>query len=420
MSPAEHRACGAPHPPDPSGRTPVFTLNEVPALESDPLFALFRRDRPLSRIRLPHGGEGWLVTRYQDVRTVMTHPAFSAAAAASDRVPRMTVVAGRPAETIAGLDPPEHTRLRRLAAPTFRASRIATFRPLATRIAVDTLDELTRSGRPADFVRHFALPFPVRLICTVLGVPYEDHSRFVPWSESVLSTSGLSGAESAQALEEMKEYFRHLIAARRRAPHDDLLADLVAARDSAPEPGEADQLSEEELVMFAVLLLIAGYETSINQIGASCFLLLEERSRWEQLVANPRLVTRAVEELLRFVPLINGVTLPRVAVSDVEIAGGTIRAGEAVFVSIPSANRDERVFDDPDTFDLTRVHNQHVAFGHGPHYCLGAHLARLELQVALAELVRALPSLRLATPRDDVPWRTGLVARGPTALPVSW
>ncbi len=172
--------------------------------------------------------------------------------------------------------------------------------------------------------------------------------------------------------------------------------------------------------MFAVLLLIAGYETSINQIGASCFLLLERRSRWEQLVAHPRLVTRAVEELLRFVPLINGVTLPRVAVSDVEVAGGTIRAGEAVFVSIPSANRDERIFDDPDTFDPTRVHNQHVAFGHGPHYCLGAHLARLELQVALTELIRVLPSLRLATPRDDVPWRTGLVARGPTALAVSW
>ncbi|MCP2330325.1 cytochrome P450 [Actinoalloteichus caeruleus] len=396
----------------------VFGLSEIDGIEIDPLFGRLRRERPLARIRMPFGGEGWLVTRYEDVRTVLADPRFSAAAAAGDSVPRMTAV-GRPDDTIAGLDPPDHSRLRRLAAPAFSPARLESFRPRATRIASDLLDAVERTGPPADLVTALGLPFPVQVICEILGVPYEDRANFLPWSDAVLSTTAYTAEQAAASLAEMKAYFAHLVERHRVHRHDDLLADLVAARDTTV-PGEADRLSEDELVMFALVLLIAGHETTANQIGNSCFLLLSDRSRWEQLVDQPELIPRAVDELLRFVPLVNGVTLPRVAKVDVEIAGGLVRAGEAVFTSTSAANRDERVFEDPERLDLTRRHNPHVAFGHGPHHCIGAQLAKVELQIALGELVRRFPTLRLAGPAEEVPWRRGLVMRGPTELRVSW
>nr|QIC03957.1 CyaH [Actinoalloteichus caeruleus] len=397
----------------------VCFLEEMDALEIDPHFAMARRERPLSRIKLLYGDEGWLVTRYEDVKLVLSDPRFSAVAAANDNVPRMTAV-GKPVDTLAGLDPPEHTRLRRLATPAFTVSRLESFRPQAVRIATELLDALREAGPPGDVVQGLALPFPVLVICEMLGVPYEDRARFLPWSDTILATTAHSPEEAVVALEEMKEYFRHLIAERRRAPHDDLLADLVAARDATPGPGESDQLSEDELVMFASVLLIAGHETSVNQIGDSCFLLLRDRHRWELLQRRPELLPKVVEELLRYVPLVNGVILPRVATEDVEVAGGVIRAGEAVFASTAAANRDERFFDRADELDLLRQRNPHLAFGYGPHYCLGAHLARMELRIALGELLRTFPALRLADPPEEVRWRSGLVMRGPVELRVTW
>jgi cytochrome P450 RapN len=216
------------------------------------------------------------------------------------------------------------------------------------------------------------------------------------------------------ARDNINGYLAELIEARRAHPTDDLLGQLVHARD------DEDRLSERELITFGVTLLVAGHETTANQTGNMVYLLLERRELWDQLVANPDLVPGAVEELLRYIPLGAAASFPRIAKEDVEIGGQLVRAGEAVLVMVASANRDAAVFDHPDEIDFHRSENPHVAFGHGVHHCLGAPLARLELQLAVGTLVRRLPGLRLAVPADDVPWRVNRLVRGVTALPVQW
>jgi cytochrome P450 len=230
----------------------------------------------------------------------------------------------------------------------------------------------------------------------------------------MLSLSGhdLEKIQNAQA--SLNGYLADLIARRRAEPTEDLLGLLVIARD------EGERLSEEELITFGVTLLVAGHETTANQTGNFVYLLLEQRERWQQLVDDPDLLPSAIEEMLRFVPLGAASAFARIAKEDVEVGGQLVRAGEAVMTHFAVANRDAGVFDRPDELDLTRQDNPHVAFGHGVHHCLGAPLARMELQLAVGTLVRRLPGLRLAVPADDVVWRTDRLVRGVRALPVTW
>lgn len=288
-------------------------------------------------------------------------------------------------------------------------------RPNVQAMVDELLDEMIANGAPADIAESLAWPLPVRVICEMLGVPVADRNRFRRWVDVSLALGERTTPEEIVAAgEELRRYMAGLIAQRRAQPTDDLLGALVVARD------EQDKLSEEELLALSVTLLAAGHETTANQIGSHIYLLLSRPELWRSLVADPGLIPSAVEELLRFTPLgVSGGDV-RVATVDVELAGGVVRAGEAVVANPASGNRDETVFDNPDEIDLARKHNPHIAFGYGVHHCLGAPLARLELQVVLGTLVRRLPGLRLAVPAEEVQWRTDRLVRGVTGLSVSW
>ncbi|MEV6279760.1 cytochrome P450 [Nocardia sp. NPDC051832] len=391
-----------------------YPFGEPVRLDMHPLLARLRREEPVARIRLPYGGEGWLVTRYDDVRLVLADPRFSRAATVDrEDLPRATPEPPR-GDSLLSMDPPEHTRLRKLVAKAFTSRRVEQWRPRAQQIVDDHLDALEAAGPPADIVRQLALPLPVTLICEMLGVPTEHQHRFRDFSDAILSTTAYTRAQIGAARVELETYLAELIAERRAEPADDLLGALVAARDND------DRLSETELVNLGIGLLVAGHETTANQIANFTYVLLTEPGHWELLRDDPDLVPGAVEELLRHVQLGSGGAFARIATEDVTLSGVTVRAGEAVFVNTQAANRDESVFTAPEDLDLTRVGNPHMAFGHGAHHCVGAQLARLELQVAVAALLRRFPGLRLAVPLADVPWKTGLLVRGPKALPVAW
>jgi cytochrome P450 len=365
-------------------------------------------------VRLPHGEDCWLVTRYADVRAVLGDPRFSRAAALDHDVPRLSERTDD-AGGILSTDPPEHTRLRRLVAKAFTTRRVEQLRPRVVEIADGLVDAMVAAGAPVDLVEAFAVPLPVTVICELLGVPYADRHQFRIWSEAVLSTTALPPATIREYRDALDGYMSGLIARRRAEPSDaDLIGALVKARD------EDDRLSEREMVQLAVGLLIAGHETTASQLPNFTYALLTHPDQRKRLRAQPELVPAAVEELLRWVPLGASSAFPRYATADVELSGGTVRAGEPVLASVAAANRDPRAFPDPDTIDLDRERVAHVGFGHGVHHCLGAPLARLELEIALRTLLTRLPDLRFAGAESDIPWKQGLFVRGPRELRVAW
>ncbi|MCZ9353753.1 cytochrome P450 [Streptomyces mutabilis] len=385
---------------------------EAHGLEIHPRFTELRETEPLARVRLPYGGDGWLVTRHEDVKTANSDPRFSRASLGED-TPRTTPLARR-SDTILSLDPPEHTRLRRLLSKAFTARRMGALQPWLEELFGGLIDDVMRTGSPADVVKDLAEPFTIAVICRLLGVPYEDRARFQHWSDVIMSTTAYTREEAAEADAAIRGYLADLVAARRAEPHDDLLGDLVAARDND------DRLSEDELITFGVTLLVAGHETSAHQLANMVYVLLRNEDQLKLLRARPELLPQAVEELLRFVPLGNGIGNARIATEDVEMSGGTVRAGEGVLAAAINANRDPRVFTDPDRLDITRERNPHLAFGHGAHYCLGAQLARMELRVAIGALLTRFPDVRLAVAADEVVWKSGGLFRGPVRLPITW
>lgn len=391
-----------------------YPFGEPIRLDMDPLFAKLRREEPVSRVQLPYGDEGWLVTRYADAKLVLADPRFSRAATVDrEDIPRTTPNPSRQ-NSLLSLDAPEHSRLRKLVAKAFTSRRVEQLRPRAQEIVNERLDEIESAGPVADLVQSLALPLPVTVICEMLGVPTRDQHRFRDFSDTVLSTTAHTTEQIDDARVALEAYLAEVVAERRRQPADDLLGALVAARDND------DRLSEDELVNLGIGLLIAGHETTANQIANFTYVLLSEPRHWELLRSRPELVPDAIEELLRYVQLGSGGSFARVATEDVVLGDVTVRAGESVIVNTQAANRDESVFDRSEELDLTRNNNPHMAFGHGIHHCLGAQLARLELQVALGSLLQRFPTLHLAVPYEEVPWKTGLLVRGPKALPVSW
>ncbi|WP_031042457.1 cytochrome P450 [Streptomyces sp. NRRL F-5650] len=383
-------------------------------LDMEPDFARLRQEEPISRVRLPYGGEAWLVTRYQDVKTVLGDPRFSRAATQHAGAPRIQPdPAGE--GVLMSLDPPDHTRLRKTVAGVFTKRRVEELRPAVQRTAEELLEAMQASGAPADLVASYALPLPVTVICDLLGVPGDDRDRLRSWSDALLSTTACAPAESAAAAQDMADYFAALVSRRRRRPTDDLLGALVRTWDRAQ-----GRLRDEELVLLTRDLLIAGHETTASQIANCTWLLLRHPRLMHRLRTDPSVTAPAVEELLRFVPLGSGGFRARVATEPVELCGVRIRAGETVFAPTVAANRDPDVFADPGRLDVDRSPNPHLAFGHGVHHCLGAQLARLELQVALGVLLRRLPRLRPAVDEKEIAWKTGMQIRGPKALPVTW
>ncbi|MEU8787749.1 cytochrome P450 [Streptomyces sp. NPDC048637] len=368
------------------------------------------RNRPgLLKVRMTYGEPAWLVTRYAEARFVLGDQRFSRAEGARHDEPRQSE--GRRDSGILGMDPPDHTRLRTLVAKAFTVRQVEKLRPQVTQLANELLDELAAAGPPADLVDRYALPIPVAVICRMLGVPAEDRPRFRVWSDAALSTSSLTAAEFDANMEELRAYMRQLIEEHRRAPRDDLMTALIDARDVN------DRLSELELVDLCVGILVAGHETTATQIPNFVLALLDHPGQLTLLRKQPELIGGAVEELLRFVPLGSGASQPRYATEDVEVGGTLVRAGTPVLVAVGAANRDALRFDAPGTLDLSRTGNQHLGFGHGVHHCLGAPLARLELQEAIGALITRFPELRLA---GDVVWKSEMLVRGPRVMPVGW
>jgi cytochrome P450 len=391
----------------------AYPFSRPARLDQEPLFAALRAEQPLIRVRLPYGEPAWLATRYDDVKTVLADPRFSRAASVGRDEPRMRLHGSQPG-SILSLDPPDHSRLRRLVTKAFTVRRIEELRPRAQQIADGLVDAMLAAGPPADLVEGFALPLPVTVICELLGVPYSDRADFRLWSDAFLSTTKFPPEQVREYVGRMHEYMAGLIAQRRAAPTDDLIGGLVEARD------RDDRLSEDELLSLAEALLVAGHETTASQIPNFVYVLLTHPRELAELRADPSLVPRAVEELMRFVPLGNGAGIARYALEDVELSGVTVRAGEPVLPVMASANHDGTVYTDPDRLDLHREETSHVGFGHGAHHCLGAPLARMELQVALDTLLRRLPNLRLPDGGAGIGWKDGLATRGPASMPVAW
>ncbi|WP_326558727.1 cytochrome P450 [Micromonospora sp. NBC_01796] len=391
----------------------AYPFNPPERLDLDPKYAELREHEPLTRIRMPYGEEAWLATRYADVRVVLGDPRFSRAAATAHDEPRSTPQ--RLATGILSMDPPEHTRIRTLVAKAFTARRVEQLRPRTQQIADELVDGLVHTGPPADLVEDFATPLPIRVICELLGVPVADEHKFHLWSEAIVSTTSLSPETIQEYYGNLYAYMGGLIAQRREEPTDDLLGAMVRARDS-----DEGRLTEEEMVQLAAGLLAAGHETTVTQIPNFVYTLLRNPQELARLRADRTLLPGAIEELLRHVPLGAASGFARYALEDVELGGVLVRAGEPVIVELGSANRDHRVFGDPDRLDLTREHNPHLGFGHGVHHCLGAQLARMELQVAIGTLLDRLPELRLAVPEAELPWKSGMLVRGLKHMPVEW
>jgi cytochrome P450 RapN len=393
--------------------TATYPFGPAEALDLDPAYTRLRAEQAPIRVRMPYGGEAWLAIRHEDVRTVLADPRFSRAATVGKDVPRtQPLIQHDP--SILGMDPPEHSRLRRLVAKAFTARHVDRLRPRVQEIIDELVDAMVAGGPPADLAESLAWPLPITVICELLGVPYADRKDFRAWTDLMLAVGDVDRSHIEDAQVSLRRYLADLVAERRATPTDDLLGQLVQARD------EGDRLSEQELIVFGVTLLVAGHETTANQTGNFVYTLLRDRRLWESLVADPDLVPAAVEELMRFVPLGASAAFARIATEDVLLGTQLVRAGEAVLVQIASANRDETVFERPDEIDFGRQDNPHVAFGHGVHHCLGAPLARLELRMAVSTLVRRLPGLRLAVAEQDVRWRVDRLVRGVLALPVAW
>ncbi|MGW1784007.1 cytochrome P450 [Streptomyces sp. NPDC002143] len=391
--------------------TRSYPFGPITRLDLDPTLVELCGEQPVLRVHLPFGGDGWLVTRHADVRTVLADPRFSRAAAVGDHVPR-TVAVGLPGSSMLSMDPPEHTRLRRRVTNAFSVHRLKALRPRVQEIVHELLDAMVATGSSADLTTALTWPLPITVICEMLGVPLTDRERFSDWVDGLLMLADPEQAARARA--QLDEYLAILIAQRRVTPTDDLLGELVAADD------EDGPLGEEELVGLGVSLLSAGQEATANQIGNFVYTLLTRPALWEQLSADPGLVPKAVEELFRFIPNSATAGFTRIATEDVELSGQLIRAGDAVVAELGMANHDPEVFERPDEIDFHRQRVPHVTFGHGLHHCLGAQLARLELRVVLEILIERLPNLRLTVPADQLSWRTERLVRGVAALPVSW
>ncbi|MFF4749972.1 cytochrome P450 [Streptomyces sp. NPDC002514] len=389
-----------------------YPFTSADPLELSPIYAELRNG-PLRKVRLPYGEDTWLVTRHADARFVLSDPRFSLAAGVERDQPRMRELSPG-GDGLLSTDPPVHTRLRGVVARHFSARRVEQMRVVVREAAEGLLDRLEESGPPGDLVQDFAVPLSIAMICDLLGVPATDRHRVQKWLEVLLAqvvTNEDLAAESGAYF----AYLTGLVEERRREPGDDLLTCLVRAHY------EEGRLSYDELIKLSIELLTGGFVTTSKQIPNFCYLLLRRPEWLSRLREHPADLPVAIEEMLRYVPMPNGLVFCRYATEDVEVGGDLVRAGEPVLVDTSAANRDPAVFRDPEALVLDRAPEAaHLTFGHGAHFCVGARLGRLELQVALETLLTRLPALKLATPDGEVRWREETMLKGLHALPVDW
>ncbi len=365
-----------------------------------PFYAQLRAERPVFPLKLPDGQTAWLITRYDENKLN-----------AGQKQPWMPAFFRPLSRNMLDLDDPDHARLRGIVHKAFTPKMVENMARGIESLTEKLLDGVQVRGH-IDVVRDYALPLPTTIIAQMLGVPSGEQQNFYRWSSAIVSSQA-SKWGTVWAIPHViafLRYIRKLIKLRRDNPESDLTSALIQAEEGG------DKLDEDELLAMIFLLLVAGHETTVNLIGNSALALLRNPHQIEKLRHNPSLIESAVEELLRFDGPLETAT-ERYALEDVLISGSTIPRGALVYVVIASANRDERQFENPDTLDITRQNNRHLAFGQGIHYCLGAPLARLETQIAINGILRRFPHLRLAMPITKLRWKKGLVLRGLESLP---
>ncbi|MFE3760547.1 cytochrome P450 [Streptomyces sp. NPDC059104] len=390
----------------------AFPQNRTCPYHPPAAYEPLREARPLSRVTLFDGRSVWVVTGHAQARALLSDPRLSA-----DRTKESFPTPTRRFKglqnrrtALIGVDDPEHNAQRRMLIPSFSVKRTAALRPRIQETVDRLIDAMVAAGPRAELVGAFALPVPSMVICALLGVPYEDHEFFEAQSRRLLRGPELSDVEEAR--HELETYLEALIRRKRTDPGDGLLDELVTDR---LETGETDI---EELVSLAAILLIAGHETTANMISLGTFTLLRHPEQLAELRADPSLMSEAVEELMRFLSIADGML--RVATEEIRIGGVTIRPDDGVVFSTSVINRDDAVFPEPDALDWHRPARHHLAFGFGIHQCLGQNLARAEMEIALGTLFRRLPGLRLAAEPDRIPFKPGDTIQGMVELPVAW
>lgn len=384
-----------------------FLLAGAP--ERHAAYAQLRDTGSVYRITLQSGQPGWLITGYETVRKALAHPHLQGRTGAVGNGRQLSehIQLGMNTHML-NLDPPDHTRLRRLVSAAFTRRRMLQLRPRIEEVTSELLDAMA-SSEEVDLIESLALPLPIRILTEMIGVPKKDTEAFHRWT-AILTTSALRLAELEAAAQDMLDYIHVLLASKRRDPGDDLLSALVSVRDGD------DRLTEDELTSMVFLLLIAGHETTVHLIGNATLSLLSHPEELARLRAQPDLLPAAVEEILRYESPVQAAL--RYSTAPVELAGTTIPAGATVIVSMLAANRDPSRFNEPDQLDLPRPDNKQLAFGHGIHHCLGAPLARLEGGIAIGALLERFPDLKLAVPPEKLIWRVSLVMHGLEALPL--
>ncbi|GAA1394173.1 cytochrome P450 [Kitasatospora putterlickiae] len=410
-----------------SARPPLFTWEF--AADPYPAYAWLREHEPVHRTTLPSGVEAWLVTRYADARQALADGRLSKNPVHHSEQAHRTGRVGIPGERQADLmthllniDPPDHTRLRRLVSKAFTPRRVAAFEPQVQRLTDRLIDGFAARGS-ADLIHEFAFPLPIYAICDLLGVPAEDQDDFRDWAGMMLrhTKPGQGGGQRGgvgRAVKRMRAYLAELIHRKRADLGDDLISGLIRASD------HGEHLTENEAAAMAFILLFAGFETTVNLIGNGVYALLRnpgQRALLQESVARGEsaLLETGIEELLRYDGPVELATW-RFATSPLTIGGVEIPVGDPVLVVLAAADRDPARFADENTLDLARTDNPHLGFGHGIHYCIGAPLARLEGRAALATLLTRLPDLRLAADPEELRWRGGLIMRGLRELPVEF
>ncbi|MFC0865125.1 cytochrome P450 [Sphaerimonospora cavernae] len=373
----------------------------------------WREEATVRRMTYADGHEGWVVTGYAAARAILADPRFSNRpellhSPFPNRPIRREDLERMPPGFFIRMDPPEHTRYRKLLTGQFTVRRMKLLEPRIAEIVADHLDAMERHGPPVDLVPTFALPIPSLVICELLGVPYGDRERFQRDSAALLNLeTPLDDAQAA--LDDLFAYLHELVLRKSTEQGDDLLSGLISA----------GELTDREIAGMGLLLLIAGHETTANMLGLGTFALLCDPAQLTVMRDDPGSVENAVEELMRYLSVVH-LGLIRAALEDVEIDGRLIRAGESVLLSLPLVNRDPERFADPTVLDLARSAHGHLGFGHGVHQCLGQQLARAEMRIAFPALLRRFPGLRLAVPPEEVPMRAAMAIYGVHRLPVAW
>ncbi|WP_329281669.1 cytochrome P450 [Streptomyces sp. NBC_01451] len=392
----------------------MTTPTEIPVTRTCPYappeeHLRLREQAPVSKVRLPNGHEVWVLTRHEDIRAMLadtrfssdrTHPTFPTTNAQGHRH-------GNVKTSILSLDPPEHGPARRAVVGEFTVKRMNALRPRVQQIVDEHIDAMLAGPRPADLVQALSLPVPSLVICELLGVPYGDHDFFQTRATEMQRRTAPMEKRFA-CITELRSYLVELIARKEKEPGDDLLSRQLEKTSN-----------RDDLVSLAFVLLIAGHETTANMISLSTLSFIEQPEFLAAIREDPAKTPNAVEELLRYFTIAEFAN-PRVAAEDIEFGGVIIRAGDGVIGLSNTGNRDPEVFDNPDELDVERGARHHLAFGYGPHQCLGQSLARLELEIVFDTLFRRVPGLRLAVPADELQFKDDATIYGLYELPVTW